>query len=104
MRNVYSAVLAAARGLAGDSAVLAPAAGQIWVLRDITLWNGNTGPIVDASITTYAGITIWSSSWTATPGLVHEEGRWVINQGSWIQMHATFPVDFWLSGYVLDLP
>lgn len=108
MARVYSQLLVWQKALAGDSAAAGPNPGERWIIRDITAYNGNLLQIVDASVTTIDGIVLWQQSWT--PGVgpdpwQHVEGRWVVDDsGGFVQLHATFPVDFLLNGYVLTLP
>jgi hypothetical protein len=101
MAGIYSRLLAYEPHSSGDSAALSPPASSIWVLRDIVIWNGNELESVAASVTGIGGTVIYSVGWAVGGGYAHEEGRWVIPADGWIQMHATFPCDFYLSGYEL---
>jgi len=108
MSNVYSTLLVWEKALAGDSTPAGPNPGFVWVIRDITVYNGNTLEIVDASITGLDGIVLWATEWNpvdAQAGLSHELCHIVIPAvDGFVQLHATFPVDFYISGFQLSLP
>lgn len=105
MGTVYSSLLARLVGLAGDSAPFIVPAGEVWVVRQIS-WAPHVGLVnVEVSMTGQGAVTMWRSSTdllNPTDGLV--EGRWVIEPGDFFQLHATFAVDFYVSGYRLLLP
>lgn len=108
MARLYSTLICHLRGLTGDSSALTPPPDDLWVVRDISVYNGNTLENVAASITGIDGVVIWSHSWSALGSdspWQHQEGRWVVPaEGGFLQCHATFPVDFYVSGYALSLP
>lgn len=99
---VYSTSLARARDGSGDSDPFPVPDGSIWVVRNITMYNGNEVPLVTASVSATDGITVFANQWIAVTGSVVWNGRIVLDQpGDFIQLHATFGVDFWVSGYQL---
>ena len=78
---------------------------MIWVVRDICVYNGNLLADVDASLSILDGISVAHFSWFAAIGSQHLEARIVLDrEGDFLQAHATFPVDFAVSGYALTAP
>jgi hypothetical protein len=108
MAQVYSELLIWEKALAGDSAAYAVPTGQLWVVRDISVYNGNSAVIVDASLTTYDGVVLWAAHWDPLDPInawQHAEVRQVVPSPlGFLQAHATFPVDLYISGYSLTLP
>jgi hypothetical protein len=107
MASIYSTLIAHFSHASGDSAALSPPAGYIWVVRDISVYNGNLLEDVQASVTGIDATTLWMHEWLTAGGWAHDEGRWVIPaeaEGGFLQCHATFPCDFYISGYALSTP
>lgn len=105
MAAVYSKSFARFRDASGDSDPIPVPAGRIWIIRDISIYNGNLFPLVQAGVTSTDGIAICEFTWAAQATLQRQESRIVLDQtGDFIQCHATFGCDFWISGYELTTP
>lgn len=109
MASLYSTSFAIVQGGVGDSDPYPVPAGFRWVIRDISIWNGNLAEVVDASVTTKDGAALCHGNAVETVGqwYFHQEGRWVLPDAGpdgFFQLHATFPCDFVISGYQLTLP
>jgi hypothetical protein len=109
MASLYTQSFAIVQAGVGDSDPYLVPEGFRWVIRDISMWNGNLLEVVDASVTTVGGAAIAHGNGPEIAGqwYFHEEGRWVLPDAGpdgFFQLHATFPVDFVISGYALTLP
>ena len=109
MLHLYSTLIANERALVGDSGPLSPPPGYVWVIRDITITAEPEIAGVSASVTGADGTTIAAASLEGVTGqdYWHETGRWFVESpenGGFIQLHATFPCDFYISGYALSAP
>jgi hypothetical protein len=106
MAALYSTMFANFRGASGDSAPLEPPDGTLWVVRDVSIWNGNLAVVTAASITTTDATTLCQANASFSIGAwwFHAEVRWVIPPGHFIQLHADFPCDFYVCGYQLTEP
>jgi hypothetical protein len=104
--RVYSVVIYGWHAQVGDSDPIENPSGELWIIRDISCWNGNLAEVTDSSITTNDEIAICHTNANEVIGQYwfHQEGRWVIPPGNFLQFHATFPVDWYVSGYSLSLP
>jgi len=106
MATVYSKLFAVVHALAGDSSAYSVPDGYRWIIRDISIYNGNLAEVVNASVTTVdaTNLAVANADDNVGQWYFHEEGRWVIPDGEFFQLHATFACDFVISGYELVLP
>jgi len=102
--QVYSTRILQERATTGHSIVLPP--GFLWVLRDITVYNGNAFSEVDMTVYGVDGTILWfaSDSLPGTGVWHHDEVRIVMYEGETLGVTAGMGCDFTLSGYMLALP
>lgn len=75
------------------------------MVRSVSVYNNNLVPLVQASITTIDGVTLWTHTWALLTDVAYDDVRWVVDQpGGFIQLHADFGVDWYICGYQLSLP
>lgn len=102
--NVYSVLMFQEHDLSGDSVVLTPPAGKLWVVRDIDVVNGE----LLNNILFFGALdqVIWAHSFGGTIAFDYASfrGRQVIQPGGTCRFHSTAALDVTMSGYELSLP
>jgi hypothetical protein len=104
MADIYSTLFFAAHDLNGSSPDLGPAAGKLWILRDLDCVNGEF--LNNVLLKGSAGQVIWAHSFGGTIAFDYASfrGRQVIAFGQTCSISTTAAMDVTLSGYELTAP
>lgn len=104
MANVYSIHMYAAHDLSGVGPDRGPAAGHLWIARDLDVVNGEAVNFV--ALVGSLGQLVWCNSFATPVGFDYASwrGRYVIEYPNTIHLETTAAADVTLSGYDLTLP
>jgi hypothetical protein len=100
--KVYSQQFASTPGLIGLGTLVVPA-GELWIVRDISLYNVHSSSIT-ASVFAGTGGTMFIVDILTANTYAHQEGRWVLPAGDSLNIFSTAACNFFVSGYNLSLP
>lgn len=105
MANVYSTQFLAVAGASSGRVYVVPA-GEVWVLRDITMFQGSQAVTPIARVLGPAGACLYYAAGTLLASTAyHEECRVVLEPGDSLSLEVDDgDCDCVLSGYVLSLP
>lgn len=104
MASVYSRRFYAVHDLDGTGPDLGPPPGEVWIVRDIDVVNGEL--LNNVLWLGSAGQVIWANSFGGTIAFdfASFRGRQVFEPGDTFHFHTTAPLDITASGYALTLP